>query len=51
MYEVVEKREDGDAAAWGFFAPDQKGPKLFYYKLLPLADDEVRIQVEWTGLC
>ena len=21
MYEVVEKREDGDAAAWGFFSP------------------------------
>jgi len=49
-YELVDNPKDADAAAWGFLKPGAD-PSIIYYKFLPLGDDEVRIAVEWTGLC
>jgi hypothetical protein len=44
------KKEEADAACWAFYKP-YTPPVLSYYKLLPLKDTEIRIQVEWAGLC
>ena len=51
MYTIVTDRKDADACAWGFNDPKQDMPTMIMYKFPNLKDDEVRIQVEWAGLC
>ena len=51
MYKLVKDPKKADAAAWGFFKPTQDLPSLFYYKFPKIGRDEIRIAVEWTGLC
>ena len=49
FYKHCEEK-DADACAWAWL--DQKGdPTFFPYKLPELAEDEITIQIEWSGLC
>jgi len=43
-------KEEADCAVWAFRKPFAK-PELMYHKFRPMAEGDIRIAVEWAGLC
>jgi hypothetical protein len=49
MYTIVDKN-NADACAWGSYAP-HKPVEMIYYKFETLGNEQIRIAVEWAGMC
>jgi len=51
IYQIVTDSKEADACAWGFYEFDLAKIQKIYFKFPSIKDDEVRINVTYTGIC